>query len=929
MAAIQGRDHHKRLLDTFVSTAADGLRALVLEGSPGIGKTALAEATVEHARSLGRTVLATRMGPAESSMAYAALGDLLSGIPAAVLERLPSPQQAALEVALLRAEGTSRSLDPHAVSLATLSCLVELARQEPVIVYVDDAQWLDTASARALGFALRRLTDHPVGLLATVRTGDGEEATLDPTRLVPADRLIREDVGPLGWVEFAHMLRDGPGADLPRSVLVKIHQAAGGNPFYGLEIAREIRRRGLPDPATPYPVPRDALTLIAHQVAALPEGSREVLAAMALASRPTRELMRAITPSGGAEAALDAAEAAGVLSRRPGRLTFTHPLFSSAVLATTAAPLARTLHARLAAAVESPEERARHLALAATEPDWAIAEALDQACRTARARGAGAAAAEFAELALTFEPDRDRRDHVRRRVVAAMLAFEMGDAARARKMFHDTLAGLSPGPERARVLVALCETQWQDTVAIETAATQALAEAGADKYTLAGAHGMLAWVWVYRSDLVLARAHVAQARAAAGDDDDPELMSDALTIDALVACLAGEPCEDLIEEAVALRDRIDRTRPEDEFTIYSSARVVRGLIHLWAGEVAAARTTLTTELAAQEAGGAYAVRDEVLHYLSHVECRAGRWQQARDLADRCLDIGEDSGHLLGRGQHLVPRAWAAAVLGDLDDARTDALEAVRLSEKYGDRNASACAQGVLGLIELTTGAVHAAVPHLRQVIALLQDSGTAEPGIVPFVADAVVALVRAGQLDEARAIVADDRLMGRLSRSPATAWATGRGEATLLAAGGDLKRAATLVSSLLESDLGRDWPFERARLWSLLGDIERRRKHRTRARECLVTACQLFLEQGAAPWADEVTRALTRLGAVATAEELSPAEGRLVDLVVRGCTNKEVAATLAVSIKTVEAGLSRIYRKVGVRSRAELIRRMLADEGSS
>lgn len=927
MTARLPRAAEIRSIEAFLEAVPQGARALQLEGDAGIGKTTLLEAALVRARASGIRVAVAHVGRPDTSLSYAALGDLFDGVQDTVLDELPQPQREALDVALLRSRGGEVMRDPRAVSLATLAVVRSVSAHQPLVIAIDDLQWLDQSSARVFAFALQRLGPEPVGVLATRRTDQDGELPLDLAHALAPPRVERVDVGPLPLGDFAHVLREGVGADLPRSLVVTLHRAVGGNPFYGQELAREILRRGVPAPGAPLPMPEDATGVAQRRARSLPEGTRAVLAAVALAARPTVELVRAAVPRADVDEALVDAEAAGLLTLRQDRLTFVHPILASAVTATIPAPELRAVHASLASALDEPEEHARHLALSSLGADPGIALALDRACTSARGRGAAAAAAELALLAQLHTAANDTEELTRRRVVAGLLAFEAGDAARAHELFREALAAIPPGPARARVMVTVCEISWQDTVWVEELAAGAIEEAGDDRVVAGGAHEMLAWVWVYRGDVGRATHHVDEARRLVGHVAEPVVRTDLLTIDALVAFLRGDPFEESLAEAVRLEDLIDPSGPADGSTIYSSARVVRGLVKLWAGEYDGARRCLEDELATYEARGRYVARDEVLCYLAQLACRTGEWKDAEDYAEECLDIGEESGHLRGRGQSLVPKAWLAALRGDLDAARRDAHEGLGLSLTYLDRLSAAGSRAVLGLVELSAGRPDAAVEHLREVVRFLRDLRTPEPGLVPFVADAIEALVAAGLLDEAQAIVDDDLLMGRRAAGGWLRAAPVRGAAALLAARGDLEGAADMLEGALATGALVDQPFDRARSLLVLGEVERRRKRRARARACLTEAYEVFDALGAPLWAERAAVARARAGSAAVGHtELSPAEARVAELVAAGLTNRQAADRMSVSVKTIEANLSRVYRKLGIRSRAELVRRMMTDE---
>jgi tetratricopeptide (TPR) repeat protein len=442
-------------LRAFLAKAADAPATAVIEGEPGIGKTTLWQVALDQARNDQRTVLACRPVEAETQLAYAGLGDLFADHADLVLSVLPPPQRRALSVALLRTDGTVPTGDPRSVGVAVVTALRALATDRPVLLAVDDLQWLDAPTLRVLAFALRRLRSLPIGLLLARR---GHEDTNPPLDLVagegPCTRLA---VGPLDLRELRRLLAAHLGEAPFRPLLARIAEQSGGNPLYALEIARAVARTGgTLSPSAPLALPRRLGDLVADRVASLAPADRRVLLLVAAAGNPTEAM---VWTRPGAAAALDRAESAGLVERASGRVRFTHPLLASALYAGATTSQRRSAHATLAEAVDDPEQRARHLALTTDTADSTIAEALDEAAESAARRGAPDAAVELLELALRRTPDSVAEARARRALNLAGHRFRAGDAPGAATLARTVYALPEPAHLRAEALLLLAQIE--------------------------------------------------------------------------------------------------------------------------------------------------------------------------------------------------------------------------------------------------------------------------------------------------------------------------------------------------------------------------------------------------------------------------------------------------------------------------------------
>ena len=479
---VIGRAAELGVIQDFLADIEHGPRALVLSGEAGIGKTVLWEAGVAEARGRFDSILTCRGVEAEASLSFAGLSELLGDVLDDVGPSLAPPRRQALEVALLLAEPGETAPDAHAIGLAVLDVLRALAERGQVLVALDDIQWLDPASAGALQIALRRLRDEPLRLLATLRLGPelaGSPVQLD--RSFPHGQLGQLTVGPLSLAALHQLLEERLGLELTRPELARVQEATAGNPFFALELGRElVRTNTRPAPGQALRVPESLRELLGGRLARLPGETLDVLLLVAALARPTVELVAATY--GERERVLEALEGAveeAVVELDDESVRFAHPLLGSICYERAPVWKRRAVHRALASAVKDVEERARHLALAAEGPDEAIAAELDAGAEHAVARGAPTAAAELCELAAQLTPADPALDR-NRRMRAANFHRLAGNGERAAAMFEQLLTEVPPGVERADVLFGIVSTEQPDTQSLVDLCAEALAEAPGD-----------------------------------------------------------------------------------------------------------------------------------------------------------------------------------------------------------------------------------------------------------------------------------------------------------------------------------------------------------------------------------------------------------------------------------------------------------------
>ena len=527
-----GRDAELSSLYAILDPAAAGPAALLLEGEAGIGKSTLWRAGVDAARARGFRVLLSQPAEVERDLAHAGLGDLFEESLESVLPALSAPRRRALEVALL-VEDAAHGSDPRTLGVAVRNALDVLTAQAPLVLAVDDVQWLDPSSVSALAFALRRMREQPILLLLARRLGAGAE-TSELERAIEGDRVERLSIGPLSLGATHRLLQARLGRTFSRPTLLRVHEVSGGNPFYALELAGVLRPDV--DPMEPLHVPATLEGLVRARLDGLPPATRQGLLLASALGRPSPAT---IADVGVTEDVLEPAFAAHVIERADGTIRFTHPLLSSVVYQGVPADERRRAHGLVAQTVDDPILRARHLALSTERPDTEIAAALEDATALASTRGAPIAAAELGEHALRLTPSEARDDLHRRAIAAARAHLEAGEGARARTLAVDLLARARAGPPRAEALLLLAELENLDrAVAL---LQEALPEAAASPALRAVIHRRLAEHGGVTKGREWAQEHARASLELAESLDDDALRAGALSVLAFLRFEMGDP----------------------------------------------------------------------------------------------------------------------------------------------------------------------------------------------------------------------------------------------------------------------------------------------------------------------------------------------------------------------------------------------------
>lgn len=903
---VVGRDAELAAVDSFLTTARSELAVLVLEGEPGIGKTTVWREAVRRAGDGGAWVVLTRPNASEAVLSLAALADVFDAVDDGMLSRLPAPQREAICAALLRAPAPPRGIDERTLCASVLSLLRSMSAEGPLLVAVDDAQWLDTPSARALSFAIRRLDAEPIGVLVTVRTGGVRSPSFDSSAEPRRRRSI--SLGPLSIAALHALIKQRTARSLTRPTLVQVANACGGNPFYALEIATELGDRPLDDGRLP--IPAGVAELVAARLERLPMATRRNLLVASALSQPTIDLVDV--------AALEPAVRAGIVSIARSRIRFAHPLFASAVYSRADEAKRRLLHRRLAEIVSEPEERARHAALGAAEPDAAIASELEAAAALAGSRGAPGAAAELQGLAVRLTPPSHQGERAARLVTEAAFWFATGDLLGSQARLEQALAEPVGGPPRARALHLLSQLHSRRSSFTEATAAASLAlESAADDPELCAELELdLAYFCVSLADLPGAEQHARAAVDAATQAAIPGALADALAVLTMTAFVAGRGLDE---------DRIARARELEDpgrGTVWQmSPAFIHGLLMLYSGRLDQSLSILgELHTRTLERGEESPIPFSCL-YLTWVQLWRGDLAAAGRFADEARATAALLDDPAARGMALTASALVHAHDGASAEAREEALAAIGCFEGLGWALGSTWPLWALGLAELSIGDAEAVDAALWPMAAMLLAMGGGDPLLGVFLPDEIEALVEVGQLDRAESLVEWLERRGTELDRPWARAAAARCRGLLCATRGDRDGALDALDSARGQHDRQGFPFERARTLLTLGRVQRRCGMRRQAATTLHEALGEFEQFGAPIWAGRTRAELDRLGrSGAASDALTPTEARVAELAASGLSNREIAERAFLTTKAVEANLTRVYGKLAIRSRGGLAR---------
>ncbi|WP_052721176.1 helix-turn-helix transcriptional regulator [Actinoplanes rectilineatus] len=904
--------HGREALLAAIETRLNAGGGVTLHGPPGIGRTALLDAVADTAAARGELVFRLRPARGERAVAYAGAADLVRQAPAGAVAALaPAPRHS------LAALGQGRPHRTGVPALARRLVLAELlahcARLAPVLLVLDDAQWLDPESAELIGFAMRRRPGPRIRVIAAERrlTAGRPRAT----RLCPSP-VLEIEVPPLDPDDLTALLE---ARGLPCRTASRLHEASAGNPFLALALGATS---GAGPAWRPSPLPEAARDLIRERLRALGDDVTATLLVAALATEPTTTLLQR---AGRADAAreLRLAAAAAVVTLTGEAIRFTPPLVARVLADETPADTRSRVHTDLAGAAFDPVEALRHRALRTSRPDAVVAVGLADAARHSAARGAERTAAELYLLAADRSPHTLAEERLDWLVAAARTALTGGAPALAGRAAEAVIAADSPAGHRVRARVVLIDLAGQGLADMGEMFAAALAEAGDDPALGAPVRLRLTWAAFLVGDLDGAAAEAARAQQAAQQADDPTTQAMALSVLAQIQRVRGEPAWD---KTLATARELPATPAPD--WLHYGPQYMAARFALFDDRLDEARAELLTLLAVAEHDRVGEARVEVLRSLSEVATRAGRCQEALRYAHRAVHAAAAAG--LSPGPTWYTAAVAELAGGSLGAAAGFARRGIRASEQEGDGLYLRRHLHALGQAELRLGETRAGVATLRRLRDLEDGTGNADPMIVRWHADLAGGLAALGEHTEAAEILARARATAaRLGSIPALAGYLDRADAIVRSESGHPDDAVALSTAAARLFEQLRQPVEQAYALLVAGGAERRRRRYAAARVAIGAALAIFLAADARPWAEETERALARTeGSWAPEQGLTSTELRIAGMVRDGASNREIANRLYLSVKTVEATLTRVYRKLGVRSRTQLSSRLVLLEPS-
>ncbi|MFB7738851.1 AAA family ATPase [Streptomyces sp. NPDC056112] len=896
---LAGRDPERAAIAALLDAARTGSGgALVVRGVAGVGKSALLGDVL--ATALDLRVLRTSGVESESPLAFAALQRLLWPLRTRI-DALPAPQAAALRAAMGETEGEG---DRFRAFLGTLSLLADAAEETPLLVVVDDAHWLDDASAAALLFAARRLQAERVALLFAARDGDA--------RQFDAGDLPAIVLGGVNGADAHALLSEHTGTDIDPAARDQLVAGTGGNPLALVELAGVLTADQLSGRAplpTPLPLTGGVERAFLDRYRRLDETAQRFLLVAATDDTTRLTVVRdAAERLDAADTALDAVELSGLLRVDGDAVSLYHPLVRSAVYRAATSAQRRAAHRALADVLTGdPERRAWHLAAAADRPDEDVVAALDGVAERAAARGGHEAAAAAWARAAELTAGGEARG--RRLYRAASSAWLGAHPSRASALAQAAAADVTDPPARAQLLALQGQIEW-NTRSLNDGYDLILraAEVAAD-----GDATLVAQLAMLAASLAAfgARSPRAVDPTALVAEPAPDAPPPVRAAWALLHGFGAVARSDWAPAAESFRSAFSLTddAPVEDHLLQPNLGIAAMLID----DDERGLRLHEQQLTAARRAGALTMVEHALTRGAHFQIATGAWPKAAGAAAEALPLTVGTGH---PGLTALPTAQLALVAAlrgdDVTDRHLDKVTEIR------DKHPVGITDGLVADLTHWTRGLRVATQPASALHHLEQIEGPACRRLAAL--DLFDAAIRGNRPGLARTWLAELEQFAAGTGLPAATAVVEHGRA-LLAAGSD---AEAHFQQALAAHAGSPRLPNRARTHLAFGEHLRRVRRRVDAREHLRTALALFEGLGATSWAQRAAQELRASGEsvrrrdVATATELTPQERQVAALVRQGLSNRDVAAQLFVSSRTVDFHLRNCYAKLGVASRAEL-----------
>jgi DNA-binding CsgD family transcriptional regulator/tetratricopeptide (TPR) repeat protein len=914
-SVLVGREHELTVMRSCLADARTGTSSvLVLNGEPGIGKSALLAGA---RRAADRVVLSTVGVESESDIAYVNLADVFRHH-YSYLNAIPDRQADAL--ASVFAIGPSKPADRFTVDAATLNLMAAIAADGPVVVTVDDAQWVDRASLEALTFAGNRLEVEGIVLMFAVRSGQPAAQQLSRFQTLVLTGLNNSAARAL-------VARAGLQA-MSEASTSRLIEESGGNPLALLTLPATMKADDFAMwalGAEPLPISSVIEDAFCDTIRVLPDQTRMALRLLAIMEAGTPEHFRsALERERLSVDDLDPAEDAGLISYQHGQPGFRHPLVRAAAYRTSSAAGRRRAHLLAAQILEQAtsatalERRAWHLVAARTAPTEALAQTFQIAADNEFGAANYTVAGRLYKRSSELTP---AGNNAMRRMLQAANALRLAGAIdEARTLLRNAMT-LGSDPElRAAIDYAHYRLQVYAGGMID--GRDGLIKTGAAAAKLhptqaAQILGDAALASTVIGDLPTARATAEQAMQLAGESDgDPPLAVAA--VNAMVKAISGDPvgARRLLHPRAAEIDALDPMGIEFVYQVPLELSIA----HLASEEAGRARTLLARAVDGARRLSAAGLLPFRCGSLGRIDFWQGRWASALALVHEALRLADDTGWATERPSNLATLARIEAMSGHPEEARRHAIEGVAASEAIGAGTYLAFAQIALGALELTAGNQAAAISHFEEVSAFSDDVGFSNSPVMWWSSDLLECYVSEGMDDAARRELSRLEKVAANPDMPTTAAVTARSRALLEPAAFEEHMTEALRLHSIS-----DMPFERARTELMIGQRVRRHNQPAKARPPLTSALAIFDRLGAPDWASRARSELQATGIRIPQSEapglatLTPQELQVALTVARGHSNREVAGLLFLSTKTVEFHLSNVYRKLGINRRTRLV----------